>query len=242
MSIVQKRVLDRLAQSDVVRTALGPTGSDVLACRAGQAALGQRCGHGVSGRTRGLELQRGKSSWSLPRRRGPLLCTARRGPRRGYISTSGHQRRGMRQRPPALWVVPASPQCVVTRQLLVPTSAFLAPSLAGSRGQRRGKLQEDLPQGLLHAAQLLDFTLGESPRQFFGTHGVHVLHKQKTPAMEPGLAERVKECASAFAMAELCVCVVQPGRWTVVRRVRRKRQTCRGPPGVRSGRAPRVAL
>ena len=118
MSIVQKGALDRLAQGDVVRTALGPTGSDVLTCRAGQAALGQRCGHWVSGRARGFELQH---------------------------------------------------------------------------------------QGLLHATQLLDFTLGEGPRQFFGTHGVHVLHKQKTPAMEPGLAERVKECAGAFAMAELCV-------------------------------------
>ena len=164
------RVQGRLAQGDGVRTALGATGSDVFACCAGQAALGQCSGHRVSGRARGFELQRGKSSWSLPRRRGALLYTARRGPRRGYISTSGHQRRGMRQRPPALWVVPASPQCVVTRQLLVPTSAFLAPSLAGSRGQRRGKLQEDLPQGLLHAAQLFDFTLGEGPRQFFGTH------------------------------------------------------------------------
>ena len=225
MSIVQKGALDRLAQGDVVRAALGPPGSYVLACRAGQAALGQRSGHRVSGRARGFELQRGKSSWSLPRRRGPLLCTARRGPRRGYISTSGHQRRGMRQRPPALWVVPASPQCVVTRQLLVPTSAFLAPSLAGSRGQRRGKLQEDLPQGLLHATQLLDFTLGEGPRQFFGTHGVRSTNK-KPRQRSQGLWSAALGCRrSLVCRGWMRENTVQPGRWTVVRRERTREQT-----------------
>src|SRR3990167_372190 len=49
--------LDRLAQGDVVRAALGPTGSYVLACRTGQAALGQRDGHRISGRARGFGAQ-----------------------------------------------------------------------------------------------------------------------------------------------------------------------------------------
>ena len=84
----------------------------------------------------------------------------------------------------------------------------------------------DVPtKALLHAAQLLDFTLGEGPRQFFGTHGVRSTNK-KPRQWSQGLWSAALGCRrSLVCRGWMRENTVQPGRWTVVKRERTREQT-----------------